>query len=64
MRLLKGDKVKGIFSGKYLGIVIGFSGSDVILRAPGDSVVYCSRIMVERVQDIALGSFCNRVWVI
>jgi hypothetical protein len=58
-----GNKVKGIFSGRYLGVLIRMKDNDALIRAPDGSVIACSPLMIERVPDRTIEEI-PRVWVI
>lgn len=57
----KGDKVKGIFSGKYLGIVVRKFKDQIVISGPDNAVFTMSALLVEPVpQVIAEGK--PRIW--
>ena len=59
-----GDKVKGIFSGKYLGEIeiVSKDGENVWIRAPDGSLTSMSPLLIAEVPDLTDAGIA-RVWV-
>ena len=58
-----GNKVKGIFSGKYLGVVQLVSNGFAIIRGPDGVILTLSTLMIEPIPEMVTNKQA-RVWVV
>lgn len=63
MFLRKGDRVRGVISGKYLGIVDIAFADEAIITGPDGNSFSMAKSLIERIPEFGEGIPESRIWV-